>query len=84
MSDKKCTIRGEALGQPVPACGGDASVVLTGQCQRGHTRTRPVCQEHAAIFTAMPNTVVCEPCDAEGYESVLPLTAAPTTGEEHR
>jgi hypothetical protein len=69
---ERCDIVGEFLGVRLPPCGGPATRVVVGGCERGHTRSRPVCEPHAEAFQADPQTVYCEQCDEAGAE--IPMT----------
>lgn len=61
-----CTIVTEFLGIMLDPCGLDATHASAGRCERGHTRERLICSNHARSFAAMPNAVVCAQCDSEG------------------
>lgn len=72
-----CTIVGEFLGIKLDPCGKDATHTSTGSCERGHTRTRRICTDHAKAFAVMPTAVVCAQCVEEGHEMQAVITTTP-------
>lgn len=66
-----CTIVTEFLGIKLDPCGDPAAHVFAGGCERGHTRTRPICSMHAKAFNAVPAYVVCEQCSQEGHDTQM-------------
>ncbi|MEU4399761.1 hypothetical protein [Micromonospora orduensis] len=73
-----CTIVTEFLGIELDPCGLDATHTSTGQCERGHTRTRHICTNHARAFTAVPESVVCAQCAEEGHDTQMVVTTEGT------
>jgi hypothetical protein len=70
-----CDIVTEFAGIRLSPCGRPAAYALTGGCGHGHTRTRPVCDAHAAAFAADPTALYCGGCDQAGVEALMSFTA---------
>jgi hypothetical protein len=75
-TEPTCDIVTEFAGVSLPPCGRPVVHALTGSCEHGHTRSRPVCDAHSAAFAANPTAVYCEECDRAGVEALMNVTAA--------
>ncbi|TBL44265.1 hypothetical protein EYA84_02145 [Verrucosispora sp. SN26_14.1] len=71
-----CAIVTEFLGITLDPCGLDATHASVGRCERGHTRERLICSNHASAFAAVPTAVVCQQCDDEGHETQMVVTVS--------
>lgn len=74
-----CTIVTEFLGIKLDPCGLDATHISTGHCQRGHSRTRNICANHARSFAALPAAVACAQCAEECHDTQMVLTIEETS-----